>query len=51
MDIALVIAIALGLFLITTWVQDSQEVPVVEQILNIVRKSMVWLALDTAPYK
>ena len=36
-DIVLVIAIALGLFLTTTWVQGRQEVPVVEQILQIVR--------------
>ena len=38
-DIMLVIAIALGLFLTTTWVQGRQEAPVVEQSPNITQQS------------
>jgi hypothetical protein len=37
MDIVLVITCALGIFLITAWVQTSQQPPVVERLLNIVR--------------
>jgi hypothetical protein len=37
-DVVLVIACALGLFLITAWVQSSQEVPMFEQLLHIVRQ-------------
>jgi hypothetical protein len=37
MDIVLVIACALGLFLTTTWVQGRPEAPVLEQLLNIVQ--------------
>jgi hypothetical protein len=37
-DIMLVIAIAWGLFLTTTWVQGRQETPAVEQLLQIVRQ-------------
>jgi hypothetical protein len=36
-DIVLVITCALGIFLITAWVQTSQQAPVVERLLNIVR--------------
>ena len=37
-DIVLVIAFALGLFLTTTWVQSRQEAPVVEQSPNIMQQ-------------
>jgi hypothetical protein len=37
-DIVLVIACALGLFLIAAWVQSSQEAPMFEQLLRIVRQ-------------
>jgi regulator of protease activity HflC (stomatin/prohibitin superfamily) len=37
-DIAVVIACALGLFVTTAWVQRSQERPVVEQFLHIIRQ-------------
>ena len=37
-DIVLVIACALGLFLITAWVQSSQEAPMLEQLLHILRQ-------------
>jgi hypothetical protein len=37
-DIVLVIAIAWGLFLTTTWVQSRQEAPALEQLLQIVRQ-------------
>jgi hypothetical protein len=37
-DIVLVIAIALGLFLTTTWVQGRQEAPVAEQSPDIMRQ-------------
>jgi hypothetical protein len=38
MDILLVIACALGIFLTTTLFQSSQDAPVVEQLLTIVRQ-------------
>ena len=38
MDIVLVIACALGLFLITAWVQSSREAPMFDQLLHIVRQ-------------
>jgi hypothetical protein len=38
MDIILVMVCALGLFLITTWVQGRREAPVLEQRLHIVRE-------------
>jgi hypothetical protein len=37
-DIALVIACALGLFVSTAWVQRSQEGPVIEQLLHTIRQ-------------
>jgi hypothetical protein len=37
-DIVLVIACALGLFLISVWVQSSQEAPMFEQLLHIIRQ-------------
>jgi hypothetical protein len=37
-DIVLVIACALGLFLITAWVQSSQEVPMFDQLLQTIRQ-------------
>jgi hypothetical protein len=37
-DIVLVIACALGLSLITAWVQSSQVAPTFEQILHIIRQ-------------
>jgi hypothetical protein len=37
-DIVLVIACALGLFLITAWVQSSQEAPMFDQLLQIIRQ-------------
>jgi hypothetical protein len=38
MDIVFVIAIAVVLFLTTTWFQGRQEAPVVEQVLNSVQQ-------------
>jgi hypothetical protein len=38
MDVVLVIACAVGLFLIAAWVQRSQEAPVFEQLLHIIRQ-------------
>jgi hypothetical protein len=37
-DVVLVIACALGLFLITAWVQSGREAPMFEQLLHIVRQ-------------
>jgi hypothetical protein len=37
-DMVLVIACALGLFLISAWVQSSQEAPMVEQLRHLIRQ-------------
>jgi hypothetical protein len=37
-DMVLVIACALGLFLIGAWVQSSQEAPMFEQLRHLIRQ-------------